>query len=130
MTSGQVLSLLTLLAAVALFGWGAWIAYQIAWDDQFFTWLSGINAKLRESDRTFIAWATVFMAFGASLALVQAQQSVMGWFVKRELQRVEETFRDVEQALGTAAAEQFMAYKVQRMQASVADQRFMSRIFG
>ncbi|HEY5795416.1 MAG TPA: hypothetical protein VIU82_10400 [Bosea sp. (in: a-proteobacteria)] len=130
MTGGQTLTLLTLLVAVALFGWGVAIAYQIAWDDQFFAWLAGFNGKLRESDRTFIAWATVFMAFGGALAIVQAQQSVTGWFVKRELQRVQETFRDVEMALGTAAAEQFMAYKVQRMQAAIADQRFLNRIFG
>lgn len=78
MTFGQVLTLLTVLAAITLFGWGTTIAYQIAWDNQFFAWLASFNGKLRESDRTFVAWVTVFMAFGASLALVLAQQSVTG----------------------------------------------------
>ena len=130
MTGGQLLTLLTLFVAIAIFGCGVAIAYQIVWGDQFFSWLASFNGKLRETDRTFIAWATVFIAFGAALALVQAQQSITGWFIKRALDREQETFRDVEMALGTAAAEQFMAYRLQRMQASIADQRFLNRIFG
>lgn len=130
MTGGQLLTLLTLFVAIAIFGYGVAIAYQIAWDNEFFAWLAGFNGKLRESDRTFIAWATVFMAFGAALAIVQAQQSITSWFVKRALEREQEAFRDVEQVLGTAAAEQFMAYRLQRMQATIAGQRFLNRIFG
>jgi len=130
MTGGQLFTLLTLLIATAIFGCGVAIAYQIAWDNQFFAWLAGLNGKLREADRTLIACVTVFMAFGGALAIVQAQQSITGWFVKCALEREQEAFHDVEQALGTAAAEQFMAYRLQRMQASIADQRFLNRIFG
>lgn len=130
MTGGQLLTLLTLFVAIAIFGCGVAIAYEIAWDNEFFAWLAGFNGKLREADRTLIACVTVFMAFGAALAIVQAQQSITSWFVKRALEREQETFRDVEQALGTAAAEQFMTYRLQRMQASIVDQHFLNRIFG
>lgn len=130
MTGGQALTLTTLLAAAAIFGCCVVVAYHIAWDDEFFRSMMNAGWKFGESDRLAAAGITVFLAFGTSIALVQTQQSIMGWLVKRELQRLQENFRDVEMALGTDAAEAFLAYKSGQLGNRTASAKLTGAIFG
>lgn len=123
MNGWQLLTVLTLGASAGLWvigiSMGVWI------------WLSAdaYRAFAVALDANSIAPIWLGLAIGAigpalGYGLIRGQQLTVGWMVARERRQLQNTFCEIEMALGTEKAQEYLAWKLDHMRRSVHAGRF------
>jgi len=115
MSPGQLLTFVTLGAAAVLGVTAIALAAVIYLSPAFYASVAPLSAQ---GERIPADWLAIMVAAGglvAAVSLVKAQQALVAWRVRREIAKLTTMFREVEIALGTDKATEFMEFKVKQI---------------
>lgn len=128
MNGYQFFTLLTLATATFLGLGGVFFAYLIVTGSPRLA--SYGVPPIAEDSRVLVAILVALGGFFAAGTAVKAQQTVVGFMLEREQQRLRTTFREVEEALGTEAAHAWLRVRLAKYQGQLERAPWLARLFG
>jgi hypothetical protein len=110
MTPGQLVAVMTIGAAAMVALQGVLLAAAIAVSQRIYEAVATlIGAK--QLTAAWLAAAVAVIAVAAAVGLCALREVLAGWLMKRELSRLRSSYKDVEMALGTDAANRYLEWK-------------------
>lgn len=117
MTRGQLVTILTLGFSLAVVAAGFALAGAVLLSPAVYAALAPPPGPSGPISPVWIAGVIAAGGTIAAFCLFQAQQAVAEWLARRDLARLRAAFKDVEMALGTEKANEFLAFKLQQIEA-------------
>lgn len=115
MTRGQAITLLTLGCAGALAIAACTVALTVYFSPALYTSIAWANRGAHPVPAGYLALGIAACGVAAAVGLIKVQQALAHWLARRELNQLRRACADVEIALGTEKAIEFLEYQTRKI---------------